>query len=126
MQNSIAAGRRLAFRVVCTQLGVTAAVAVGFALVGWRSALGALGGGSVIAAATAVLGIRLFTAGPSSAGAVLARLIAGNLLKWGVVAVGMYLMIVKAALPGLPVICGVAVAVLVVPLAGIEPMKVKT
>lgn len=110
MQNSIAAGRRLAFRVVCAQLGVTALVAAGFLFGGWRSGLGALCGGGVIALATATLAIRMFAAGPASAALVFARLIVGNLLKWGVVALGLYLTMVKAGLPGLPVMCGVVAA----------------
>lgn len=112
MQNSIAAGRRLALRVVCTQIGATAVVAAGFLLAGWRSGLAAWCGGTVVALATGVLALRLFAAGPSPAGLVFARLIVGNLLKWGVIALGLYLTMVKAGLPGLPVICGVIAALL--------------
>jgi ATP synthase protein I len=127
MQNSIAAGRRLAFRVVCAQIGATALVAGGFLFAGWRSGLGALCGGSVVAVATAVLALRLFAAGPASAGVVFARLIVGNLLKWGIILLGLYLTMVKAGMPGLPVICGVAVAALVSPFAaGIRDVKVNT
>jgi ATP synthase protein I len=112
MQNSIAAGRRLAFRVVCAQIGATALVATGFALADWRSGLAALCGGTVVATATAVLALRLLGAGPAAAGIVFARLIVGNLLKWGVIAIGLYLTMVKAGLPGLPVMCGVIAALL--------------
>jgi F0F1-type ATP synthase assembly protein I len=100
MQNTIAAGRRLAFRVVYTQIGVTAVVAGGFLFAGWRAGLAALCGGLVIAVATAVLALRLFAAGPATAGMVFARLIVGNLLKWGGVALGVYLTVVKGDLPG--------------------------
>jgi F0F1-type ATP synthase assembly protein I len=118
MQNSIAAGRRLAIHVVCAQLGATVLVAAGFAIAGWRSGLAALCGGCVVALATCVLALRMFAAAePASAGAVLARLIVGNLLKWGVVALGVYLTIVKAGLPGIPMICGVVVATLAAPVA---------
>jgi len=112
MQNSIAAGRRLAFRVVFAQIGVTTVVAAGFLFAGWRSGLAAWCGGFVVAAATAVLALRLFATGPAPAGMVFARLIVGNLLKWSVVALGLYLTMVKAGLPGLPVICGVIAALL--------------
>jgi len=112
MQNSIAAGRRLAIRVVCAQIGVTAVVAAGFLFAGWRSGLATLCGGSVVAAATAVFALRLFAASPASAGMVFARLIVGNVLKWAVIALGLYLTMVKAGLPGLPVICGVVAALL--------------
>ena len=43
---------------------------------------------------------------------VFARLVVGNLLKWGVIALGLYLTMVKAGLPGLPVLCGVIAALL--------------
>ena len=112
MQNSIAAGRRLAIRVVGAQIGMTAAVAAGFLFAGWRAGLAAGCGGLVVAVATAVLALRLFAAGPGSAGTVFARLIIGNLLKWSVIAVGLYLTMVKADLPGLPVICGVVAALI--------------
>ena len=112
MQNSIAAGRRLALRVVFAQIGATAVVAAGFLFAGWRAALAAGCGGLVVAVATAVLALRLFAAGPASGGVVFARLIVGNLLKWSVVALGLYLTMVKAGLPGLPVICGVIAALL--------------
>jgi ATP synthase protein I len=119
MQNSIAAGRRLAIRVVCAQLGVTVLVAAGFAFADWRSGLAALCGGSVVAAATSVLALRMFATGPASAGMVFARMIVGNMLKWGVIAIGLYLTMVKAGLPGLPVMCGV-IAALVPQLLGLH------
>jgi len=119
MQNSIAAGRRLAIRVVCAQLGVTVLVAAGFAFADWRSGLGAFCGGAVVAAATSVLALRMFATGPTSAGMVFARMIVGNMLKWGVIAIGLYLTMVKAGLPGLPVMCGV-IAALVPQLFGLH------
>ena len=119
MQNSIAAGRRLAARVVCAQLVAALLAAAGFATAGWRSGLAALCGGTVVAAATAVLALRLFATGPVSAGLVFGRLIVGNLLKWGVIALGLYLTMVKAELPPLPTIGGL-VAALVPQLLGLH------
>jgi len=119
MQNSISAGRRLAIRVVCAQIGVTMLVAAGFLLSGWRSGLAAMCGGGVVAVATSVLALRMFASGPMPAGIVFARLIVGNLLKWGVIAIGLYLTMVKAGLPGLPVMCGV-IAALVPQLLGLH------
>jgi len=124
MQNSIAAGRRLALRVVCAQLGVTMLVAAGFALADTRSGLGALCGGGVVATATGVLALRMFATGPTSAGLVFARMIVGNMLKWGVIAIGLYLTMVKAGLPGLPVMCGV-IAALVPQLFGLHESWVR-
>jgi ATP synthase protein I len=112
MQNSIAAGRRLAIRVVGAQLLVTVLVAAGFLLRGWRPGLAALSGGGVVTLGTAVLALRMFAAGPAPAGTVLARMIVGNLLKWGVIGVGLYLTMVEAGLPGLPVMSGVIAALL--------------
>ena len=119
MQNSIAAGRRLAFRVVCAQLVATLAAAAGFLLQGGTAALGALSGGGVVVAATSVLALRMFAAGPSPAAAVFARLIVGNLLKWAVVGLGLYLALVKAGLPAMPVLCGL-IAALVPQLLGLH------
>jgi ATP synthase protein I len=112
MQNSIAAGRRLALRVVSAQVGATLLVAAVFLLDGWRSSLGVLAGGGVVALGTAVLALRMFVAGPTGAGTVLARMIVGNLLKWIVIGVGLYLIFAKAGLPGGPVIAGVVAALL--------------
>jgi F0F1-type ATP synthase assembly protein I len=119
MQNSIAAGRRLAIRVVLVQLGVTAVMAAAFLLQGWSSGLAALCGGTIVAVGTAVLAVRLFAQGPAPAGAVLGRLVVGSVLKWGVIALGLYLAMVKARLPGLPVMLGV-VAAMVAQLLGLH------
>ena len=119
MQNSIAAGRRLALRVVVAQFAAAAVVAAGFLFDSWRAGLAALCGGSVVAAATSVLALRLFAGGPGSGAAVMGRLIVGNLLKWAVVALGLYLTMVRAGLPGLPAMCGV-VAALVPQLFGLH------
>ena len=113
MQNSIAAGRRLAVRVVTGQLVVTLLLAAGFLLQGWQSGLGALSGGGAVAVGTAMLALRLFGGGPAPAGLVLWRMIVGNLLKWGVILLGLYLALAKARLPGLPVIVSLAATVLV-------------
>jgi len=119
MLNSIAAGRRLAVRVVLAQVGVTMLVAAGFLLQDWRSSLGVLAGGGVVALGTAVLALRMFAAVPSGAGTVLARMIVGNLLKWIVIGGGLYVFMAKAGLPGLPVIAGV-IAALVPQLFGLH------
>lgn len=112
MQNSIAAGRRLAIRVVVAQAAATLLVAVGFAWRGWDDALAVLAGGGVVVLGTAVLALRLFAGPPAAAGTVLARMIVGNLLRWCVIGIGLYLALVKAALPGLPVIAGLVAALL--------------
>ncbi|MBS0556179.1 MAG: ATP synthase subunit I [Proteobacteria bacterium] len=112
MQNSIAAGRRLAIRVVLAQALATVLVAAGFAWRGWHDALAVLAGGGVVVLGTAVLALRLFAGPPAAAGTVLARMIVGNLLRWCVIGVGLYLAMVTARLPGLPVLCGLIAALL--------------
>jgi ATP synthase protein I len=112
MQNSIAAGRRLAIRVVAAQAVATALVAAGFA---WRArddALAVLAGGGVVVVGTVVLALRLFAGAPAAAGTVLARMIVGNLLRWCVIGVGLYLAMVVARLPGMPVLAGLIAALL--------------
>jgi ATP synthase protein I len=110
MQNSIAAGRRLALRVVGAQTLVTILVAAGFLLQGWQSSLGVLSGGFTVTLATGILALRVFAAPPAAAGVVMARFIVGNLLKWGVIALGLYVAMVKAGLPGFAVMIGVVAA----------------
>lgn len=112
MQNSIAAGRRLAIRVVAAQAAATALVAAGFAWRGWDDALAVLAGGGVVVVGTVVLALRLFAGAPAAAGTVLARMIVGNLLRWCVIGVGLYLAMVVARLPGLPVLAGLIAALL--------------
>ncbi|MGH8090584.1 MAG: ATP synthase subunit I [Rudaea sp.] len=112
MQNSIAAGRRLAIRVVVAQTVATALVAAGFAWRAWDDALAVLTGGGTVVLGTAILALRLFAGPPAAAGTVLARMIVGNLLRWCVIVIGLYLAMVKAALPGLPVIAGLVAALL--------------
>ena len=112
MLNSIAAGRRLALRVVLAQAGVTLLAAAGFSLAGWRSGFGVLAGGGVVVLGTAVLALRMFATGPTGAGEALARMIVGNLLKWIVIGVGLYVVLAKVGLPGGPVIAGVIAALL--------------
>lgn len=112
MQNSIAAGRRLAIRVVIAQLGATALAAAASSVFGWRFGLATLCGGLIAAAGTTVLGLRLFGPGPAQAGVVLARLIVGSVLKWGIIAVGLYLAMVKAGLPGPAVLAGLIAALI--------------
>lgn len=112
MQNSIAAGRRLAIRVVVAQIVATTLLAAGFAWRGWDEALAVLAGGGVVVLGTAVLALRVFAGPPATAGTVLARMIVGNLLRWCVIGAGLYLAMVAAKLPGLPVLAGLIAALL--------------
>lgn len=126
MQNSIAAGRWLAVRVVAVQFAVTTVLASGFLLQGLQSGLAALSGGGATTLGTAVLALRLFGGGPAPAGLVLWRLIVGNLLKWGVILLGLYLALLKARLPGMPVFAGLVAAVLVPQFYGLRDNSHRT
>jgi ATP synthase protein I len=119
MQNSIAAGRRLAIRVVLAQALATVLVAAGFALRGWPESVAVLAGGGTVVLGTTLLAVRLFAGAPAAAGTVLARLIVGNLLRWCVIGAGLYLALVTLALPGLPVLAGL-IAALVPQLLGLH------
>jgi ATP synthase protein I len=112
MQNSIAAGRRLALRVVGAQLIATIIVAAGFLLKGWQFGAGVLCGGLSVVVGTGILALRVFAAAPAAAGVVLARFIVGNLLKWGVIALGLYVAMVTIALPPFAVMAGLIAALL--------------
>lgn len=110
--NSVAAGRRLAVHLVVWQLGASL-LAAGVAWVfGWRDGLAVLSGGLAATAGTAVLGLRVFGPSLAPAGVVLARIFVGSVLKWGVIALALYLAMVKAGLPGLPVIVGLMAALI--------------
>ena len=121
MQNSIAAGRRLAVRVVAVQLAMTTLLAAGFLLQGWQYGVGALSGGGAVTLGTTMLALRMFCGGPAPAGLVLWRMIVGNLLKWSVILAGLYLALAKAQLPGLPVMVALAATVLVPQFYGLHP-----
>lgn len=113
MDNSLAAGRRLASHVVLAQ--TAAAVIVGSLLlaVGLDSAIAGCGGGLVVAIGNALLALRVFRP-PLAGGSVTARRFAlGTLLKWLVVLGGLFLILVRMRLPLLPTLAGALVATLV-------------
>ena len=107
MQNSIAAGRWLAVRVVAVQFAVTILLATGFLLGGWRSGLAALSGGSAVALSTAALALRGLSKVPVSANVALMRLFGGVALRWTVFLAVFYVALVTFALPPLPLLVGV-------------------
>jgi F0F1-type ATP synthase assembly protein I len=117
MQNSIAAGRRLAVRVVAVQLGVTILLAAGFLLQGWQSGLAALSGGGAVALGTAMLALRGLRNRPVPAGVALAQMIGGVALKWTVFVAVFYIALVTFALPPLPLLVGAIVTIFAFPFA---------
>lgn len=113
MDNSLAASRRLATRVVLAQAAAAALVGLGFLLQGPASALAAFAGGLVVAVGTAVLALRVFAPALAGPGAMMMRFAFGSLLKWAVVLVGLYLVFAYWKLPAVPALAGVAAVVVV-------------
>lgn len=113
MDNSLAAGRRLAIHVVLAQTAVAVITGLLFLARGEDAAWGAFGGATVVAAGTAMLGLRVFRP-PLARGVVaLRRFALGTLLKWLVVLGGLFLVLVRLKLPVGPVLVGVGAAMAV-------------
>jgi len=107
--NSLAASRRLAFRMVAAQAVVAMLVALAFLVAsGNREALAAAIGGGAAALGSLVLAWRSLPTTPKSAGWSLSRMVSGMLLKWFVVLGLLYVAMAKLALPPLPLIVGLA------------------
>lgn len=109
--NSLAAGRRLAARLLVAQLGVAALAALAFLVQGRGAAVAAGIGALVVAVGNALLALRLF--GSGGAGRALAGFLAGTLLKWAVVLGGLYLVLVHWQLPPVPALAGLVLALAV-------------
>ena len=112
MFNSQSANRRLAFRMVAVQFVVAMLVALLFLVQGARESLAAAIGGGAVAAGSLVLAWRSLPPGAASAGLALSRLVSGLLLKWFVVLGACYLAMAKLALPPLPLLVGLVVAMM--------------
>jgi len=111
MQNSIAAGRRLAARVVIVQLGVTLVLGLGFLLMGWRAGLAAVLGGGAVTLGTALMALRSLRQRVVPAGMALMQLVGGVALKWTVFVAIFYLALVPLALPPLPLLASAVVTI---------------
>ena len=113
MNNSLAAGRRLAFEVVLAQVATAIIVGALFLFEGAASAVAALGGGLVVAIGTTLLAVRVFRPPLASGGVTMRRFALGTLLKWLVVLGGLFLILVRLKLPPLPALVGLGAAMLV-------------
>lgn len=113
MDNSLAAGRRLALQVVLAQALVAIIACAAFLVQGVHAAIAALAGGLLIVAGTGLLALRVFAPALAGPGSMLARFAFGTLLKWIVVIVGFYLILGYWRLPALPALVGLVAAVLV-------------
>lgn len=117
MLNSVAAGRRLAWRAVVWQAAASVLVALAFLTGGLSSALAVLaGGGAVTLGGLAATGVAL-GGGVGPAGAAFARLLMGLVLKWLLVAVVLVIALAVLKLPGIPMMAGVVAATLAMVLA---------
>lgn len=110
MLNSVAAGRRQAFRVLAVQAAATGLVALAFLVQGDRAALGALLGGGAATLGSALMAWRALGGGVVGAGTALARLFGGLALKWLVIVLALYLALARFELPPLPVVSGLGAA----------------
>ena len=113
MDNSLAAGRRLALQVVLAQAAVAVIAGLGFLAQGFHAAVAALAAGLLVAAGNGLLALRVFAPALAGPGSMLARFAFGTLLKWIVVIVGFYLILAYWRLPALPALIGLVAAVLV-------------
>lgn len=113
MRNSIAAGRRLATRIVFAQAGVSLLVALLFLAQGTRPATGALAGGMLVALGTVLLAARMFRGNAISGPMAFWGLLLGTLLKWILLAGGLISLLSVWRLPPLAVITGFTAALLV-------------
>lgn len=113
MDNSHAANRRLALRVVLTQIIVAVVVGLAFLIQSLPSAIGALASGLLMAAGSAILALRVFAPALAAPGATLARFAVGSLIKWIVVIAGLYLVVVVWRLPAMPAVAALIATALV-------------
>lgn len=113
MDNSPAAGRRLAMQVVLAQVAVAIVASLAFLVRGIPAAVGALAAGLVVAIGTFLLALPVFAPALAGGGTMLARFAIGTLLKWIVVIVGFYLILAYWRLPALPALIGLVAALLV-------------
>jgi F0F1-type ATP synthase assembly protein I len=104
--NSMAANRRLAFRMVAIQAAVAALVALAFLFQDTRAALAAAIGGGAMVLGSLLLAWRSMLGPAYSAGLAMTRLISGIVLKWFVVIGALYLALARLGLPPLPLLAG--------------------
>lgn len=107
--NSPASGRRLALRIILLQLAAALLAGLVFLALGYREAMAAAAGATMVALGTALMSARFFS-GVSGAGVVLGRLLTGMLLKWIVIVGGLVVILFQFKLPPLAAITGLAAA----------------
>ncbi|GIX34718.1 MAG: hypothetical protein KatS3mg126_0497 [Lysobacteraceae bacterium] len=113
MLNTLAAGKRLAMRLLAVQIVVVLALALPAALLGWRAALGVLMGGVAVAAGGALMAWRMFHGPVAGPGPTLMRMAGGLALKWLVIVALLWLALARLALEPLAVVGGALAALAV-------------
>jgi hypothetical protein len=108
--NSLASGRRLAWRIVLLQFAVAALLGLGFLALGRREAMAAAAGALIVALGTALMSARFFGRQVQDAGMALGRLLTGMILKWIVIVGGLVMILVQFKLPPLAAISGLVAA----------------
>lgn len=107
------AGRRLAGWLVLAQTAVALLAGALFLLLrGPQSGFAALGGGFAVVLGTAGMAACGLGGAVAGGGTMLARMLAGMLLKWLVVFGGISLLMFRLHLPALPVLVGMTAALL--------------
>lgn len=109
MVNSLASGRHVASRIVMLQLAVAVLAGLVFLLQGPREALAAALGAMLVASGNWLLAMRALS-DLHGAHVMLARLLAGILLKWFVIIGGLGVILLRYKLPALPAVAGLVAA----------------
>ena len=113
VRNSIAAGRRLATRIVLAQAAVSLVLGTVFFVQGWQHSVGIYAGGCVVMLGNALLAARMFASPTQSAGLAMFGFVVGTAMKWIVMVGGIYALIGVWQLPAGAVIAGLTAALLV-------------
>ena len=116
MLNSAAAGRRLALRAVAYQMAAVVLVALVFLVQGWSASLAALLGGASVVLGSALAANVALGGGVVSARSAFLRLVLGAGLKWTVVITIFAIALGVGRMPPLPMLAGLAVALIAYPL----------
>lgn len=114
--NSVAAGRRLALRAVGCQLAVVLLLALAFLVRGWAAAVAVLAGGLGVALGNALAAQVALGGGVVAPRTAFARLVLATLLKWVVAMTVFAIALAVWRLAPLPVLAGVAAALVAYPL----------
>ena len=116
VMNSAAAGRRLALRAMAYQMAAVVLVALGFLIQGVTAAIAALLGGTSVVLGSALAANIALGGGVVPARSAFMKLVLGTGIKWLVVMTIFALALGVGRLPPLPLLAGLAVALIVYPL----------